>query len=416
VCVVALLACLVFALPLTTPPLPPPPSNPERAVMMDSIKWGLDWLLKAHHKPDALIYQVASFDDHSYWGAPESFPSSMKRPSFELNPQHPGSDIAGEVAAAFAAASLVFAESDSVYSQTLLLHARQLFDFADTHRGIGSKDFYGSTGYKDELAWSAAWLFKATGEADYLQKAELMFDACCGGHSGTTKTDFDWGDKGPGAQLLLFHLTNSDKYKEGITKYLQTWLKKPKTPKGLTFFSAWGSNRYTANTAFIALMAATYGLNPEGNYVGWAQEEIDYILTAGGKVDAKSGRPEYSYLIGFGYVFGEGREGGRERRGGGAARILIRHHNTYSHPVPPFPPITNTARTSPTRLTIDPPPATGLSATAPPSPTLIFCMGHWWEGRERRTTMSMIARIIRRMYVFEEGEGGREGWRVWNVS
>eukprot|EP00624_Nannochloropsis_granulata_P003254 evm.model.NODE_26454_length_13086_cov_40.792679.1 len=272
----------------------------ERSVMMDTIKWGLDWLLKAHHKPDALIYQVASFDDHSYWGPPESFPSSMKRPSFELNPQHPGSDIAGEVAAAFAAASLIFDESDSVYSKTLLLHARQLFDFADTHRGIGSKDFYGSRDYKDELAWAAVWLFKATGEADYLQKAELMFDACCGGRAGTTKTDYDWGDKGPGVQLLLFHITNSEKYKVGITEYLQTWLKKPKTPKGLTFYSVWGSNRYTANTAFIALMAASYGLSPEGLYVGWAQKEIDYILTAGGKVNQKSGRPEYSYVIGFG--------------------------------------------------------------------------------------------------------------------
>jgi len=310
------------------PSLPPSPPDTERAVMMDTIKWGLDWLLKAHHKADALIYQVASFDDHSYWGPPESFPSSMKRPSFELNPQHPGSDVAGEVAAAFAAASLVFAEADSVYSQTLLLHARQLFDFADTHRGIGSKDFYGSTGYKDELAWAAAWLFKATGEADYLQKAELMFDACCGGRSGTTKTDYDWGDKGPGAQLLLFHLTNSDKYKEGITRYLQTWLKKPKTPKGLTFYSAWGSNRYTANTAFIALMAATYGLNPEGYYVGWAQKEIDYILTAGGKVDKKSGRPEYSYLIGFGYVWGRGR-GGREGGKGGRRELLSLHTHIY---------------------------------------------------------------------------------------
>lgn len=280
--------------------------------MMDTIKWGLDWLLKAHHKPDALIYQVASFDDHSYWGPPETFPSGMKRPSFELNPEHPGSDIAGEVAAAFAAASLVFAESDSVYSKTLLLHARQLFDFADTHRGIGSKDFYGSTGYKDELAWAAAWLFKATGEANYLQKAEVMFDACCGGRAGTTKTDYDWGDKGAGVQLLLFHITNSQKYKGGITEYLQTWLKKPKTPKGLTFYSPWGSNRYTANTAFIALMAASYGLGPEGLYVRWAQKEIDYILTAGGKVNQKSGRPEYSYVIGFGYVLGGAREGGTE--------------------------------------------------------------------------------------------------------
>jgi hypothetical protein len=193
-----------------------------------------------------------------------------------------------------------------------LVHARQLFDFADKHRGIGSKDFYGSTGYLDELAWAAVWLFKATGEADYLHKAEKFFDACCGGKDGTTKVDYDWGEKGPGVQLMLYHLTQSEKYRQGITNYLQTWLKKPKTPKGLTFFSPWGSNRYTANTAFIALMAATYGLNPS-KYSAWAESEITYILTAGGKVNPDTGKPKYSYLIGFGYVTGLG--GGGEADG-----------------------------------------------------------------------------------------------------
>jgi hypothetical protein len=41
-----------------------------------------------------------------------------------------------------------------------LLHATQLFEFGNQHRGIGSHDFYGSSGYKDELAWAATWLHK----------------------------------------------------------------------------------------------------------------------------------------------------------------------------------------------------------------------------------------------------------------
>lgn len=69
----------------------------------------LDWLIKAHYKPDALIYQVGSWQDHTYWGPPEHFPSDMDRPSLEINATHPGSDIAGQVAAAMAAASMVFA-------------------------------------------------------------------------------------------------------------------------------------------------------------------------------------------------------------------------------------------------------------------------------------------------------------------
>jgi len=38
--------------------------------------------------------------------------------------------------------------SDATYAQELLLHATQLFEFGDKHRGIGSHDFYGSSGYK----------------------------------------------------------------------------------------------------------------------------------------------------------------------------------------------------------------------------------------------------------------------------
>ena len=46
----------------------------------------LDWLIKAHYKPDALVYQVGSWKDHSYWGPPELFPSDMERPSLYVAP------------------------------------------------------------------------------------------------------------------------------------------------------------------------------------------------------------------------------------------------------------------------------------------------------------------------------------------
>jgi endoglucanase len=46
-----------------------------------------------------------------------------------------GSDLAGETAAALAAASIVFKNVDATYSNTLLTHAKQLFDFANNYRG-----------------------------------------------------------------------------------------------------------------------------------------------------------------------------------------------------------------------------------------------------------------------------------------
>jgi hypothetical protein len=49
--------------------------------------------------------------------------------------QFQGSDLAGETAAALAAASIVFKDVDPTYSDTLLTHAKQLFDFANNYRG-----------------------------------------------------------------------------------------------------------------------------------------------------------------------------------------------------------------------------------------------------------------------------------------
>lgn len=49
-----------------------------------------------------------------------------------------GSDLAGDTAAALASASILFKTVDPAYSNTLLTHAQQLFNFADTYRGTYS--------------------------------------------------------------------------------------------------------------------------------------------------------------------------------------------------------------------------------------------------------------------------------------
>lgn len=41
--------------------------------------------MKAHYKPDALVYQIGSWQDHTYWGPPELFPADMERPSLYVS-------------------------------------------------------------------------------------------------------------------------------------------------------------------------------------------------------------------------------------------------------------------------------------------------------------------------------------------
>ena len=95
----------------------------------------------------ALFIQVGDGQlDHQFWGRPEDM--TMARPAFSISPSNPGSELAGETAAALAAASILFQPSNGEYSAKLLEHAKQLYDLANQHRGNyavaipNAKDFY----------------------------------------------------------------------------------------------------------------------------------------------------------------------------------------------------------------------------------------------------------------------------------
>ncbi len=113
--------------------------------------------------------------DHGVWSRPEDWgKTGLKRPAFKITESAPGSDLAGETAAAMAAASMVFKKSDPTYSAKLLTHAKQLYDFANEKRAPYSNSisavngYYRSmSGYGDELGWSAAWLLRATNDSKY---------------------------------------------------------------------------------------------------------------------------------------------------------------------------------------------------------------------------------------------------------
>lgn len=92
---------------------------------LEAIKWGTDYIIKAHPKPDELYGQVGDGGaDHDCWQRPEEM--STPRPAYKIDPQHPGSDLAGETAAALAAASIAFKRNGNPkYASTLLTHAKQ---------------------------------------------------------------------------------------------------------------------------------------------------------------------------------------------------------------------------------------------------------------------------------------------------
>ncbi|KAI3471055.1 hypothetical protein Pfo_027718 [Paulownia fortunei] len=149
--------------------------GPDLPHALEAVRWSTDYFLKATATPGVVFAQVGDpYGDHNCWQRPEDM--DTPRTVYAVSEEAPGSEVAAEIAATLAAASLVFkAFGDRKYSYVLLQRASKVFEFADKYRGsyndsIGSGvcPFYCDfSGYQDELLWAAAWLHKATKSCVY---------------------------------------------------------------------------------------------------------------------------------------------------------------------------------------------------------------------------------------------------------
>ncbi len=269
--------------------------------LLATIRWGTDWLMKAHSGPQELYAQVGEGElDHAFWGPPESM--RILRRSFKITPTAPGSDLAGEAAAALASAAVVFREEDPAYAQLLIEHARQLFAFALQYQGKYSdsipaaRPFYESQGYWDELAWAAAWLYSATGQKAYLAQAEDLYEKQLLGKFRAST--LNWDDKRAGVAVLLARLTRKADYRRDSEAILDFWnegyegRRISSSPGGLAWLTNWGALRYTATTAFLAFVYSDAVDTQKIAYRDFAVRQMNYLL---GENPA-----ERSYMVGFG--------------------------------------------------------------------------------------------------------------------
>ncbi|KAK9709764.1 hypothetical protein K7432_008824 [Basidiobolus ranarum] len=196
--------------------------------LKDMLKWGTDWIIKANTDANTLYVQVGKGNvDNNYWGPDTGIPTP--RPSYKIDADHPGTDVASESAASLAAVSIVFRNNfgDSTYADTLIKHARDLYNFADTARKTeyqksvtDAKEFYASTGYSDELVWGALWLYRATNDTQYLNTALKYFDQ----YNLAGKTaPMDWNEKTPGVYVLASEIL-TDSNAARFQKEAEAWL------------------------------------------------------------------------------------------------------------------------------------------------------------------------------------------------
>nr|ABO26609.1 endo 1,4- beta D- glucanase 2 [Haliotis discus discus] len=261
--------------------------------MYDMIKWPLDYFLKCWNpvKKEYYVQVGESSLDSTFWGRPEDLPANLK--VFKVTASKPGSDVAGITAAALAAGSVLYQTKDASYGARLLSAAESLYAFATTYRGIYSVSVpaaasaYASTGYNDELCVAAVWLYKATRDKKYLEDAKTY-------HSSASPWAYSWDDTTVGCQLMLYDMTRDVTYRTEVQRFLTSWKpggSLPYTPCGMAFRSKWGSLRYDANVAFIALMAAEDGIDQVENRQ-WALSQLNYILG--------DNKQHLSFVVGFG--------------------------------------------------------------------------------------------------------------------
>ncbi len=151
------------------------------------------------------------------------------------------------------------------------------------------------SGYEDELAWAAAWLYIATEDKGYLTSAKT--------HEAKANQDYDWAlcweDVHLGAQMLLLQATGEDTYRQKLEANLDFWTtghdgkKITYTPKGLAWLDSWGSLRYATTEAFLAMGYVDSGLCGDAKaktYTKFAEAQVNYALGSSGR----------SFVVGFG--------------------------------------------------------------------------------------------------------------------
>ncbi|MDI9488973.1 MAG: glycoside hydrolase family 9 protein, partial [Bacillota bacterium] len=262
--------------------------------MLNILKHFCDYFMKCFPNKTTFYYQVGDGDvDHQYWGPPEL--QTYDRPTYYVaTPSNPGSDVAGDAAAALAIMSIIYKDRDSEYAAKCLTYAKDLYNFGMTYRGNSKgQSYYLPSDYRDELMWGSIWLYVATGDKTYMDNVDkLMAEKNIGGDNMfNDHWTHCWDYVLTGVFVKLATLSDNPKYRRIAEDHMDYWQNRIRTtPGGLKYLDSWGVCKYPAAESFVQLVY--YKETGEKKYLDFAKSQIDYIL---GK-----NPNNMSYVVGFG--------------------------------------------------------------------------------------------------------------------
>ncbi len=265
-----------------------------------------DYLIRCHPNANTFVIQVGEGGaDHDYWQIPEQ--NTYTRKSFLANLNKPNTELACSNAAAFAALSMAYKNNgNNNYSATLLQHARDLFAFGYQNQvsyndnpdlSAEEKSFYDNdNNFYDEIMVGAAWLFRATGETSYSDKASAAFaNTYVGGWAP------GFGDHQYEATYQMIKASGQQKYKDALKNYVTGIINGTegnRSPGGMWYVGGSTDGFNLPKSLGAATMAYRYAElvgSSDANYTAarqFAFQQVNYTLG-----DNPRSR---SYVVGYG--------------------------------------------------------------------------------------------------------------------
>ncbi|KAG0016558.1 hypothetical protein BGZ81_011153 [Podila clonocystis] len=253
------------------------------------VRWGMDWLIKAHPNNDTLYVQVGTDEvDNSYWGPDTTIP--LPRATFQVSRSKPGTDVMADAAAAFASCSILYRDklNDAAYAATLQTHADSLFRLAETatpqqvYQTVvpAVSCCYPSSGFVDELAWGAAWMYTLTNDPSYMTKASNYVDQLNTG--GVQTSPVTWDNKMGLVYILMASSSqgspsSNSKWQDLAAKYAD-FTSSASKPCQYTKAGLYYCNGDSNDDSAVIAANAAWAMHLMGNQLdrkGGAQEKVD---------------------------------------------------------------------------------------------------------------------------------------------
>ena len=265
------------------------------ADVMDEAKWGLDWLLKMHPRPDWMFNQIADDRDHISLRMPaldSQYGRGYERPVYFINgePQQRGkflnntkgtSSTAAKLSAAFSLGATLLKQSNQSYSQLLSEKATTAYQYALIKPGVTQTAsvkapyIYAEDNWVDDMELAAAQLNKLSDAFSYAQQEPITPWL-----GKDTAHHYQWY---PFINLGHFELAKRAKGAERATvvEYYQAgleavWQKAKQNAfhRGVPFI--WCSNNLTASLAIQGIWYKQ--LTGEARYDAMTQANIDWLF------------------------------------------------------------------------------------------------------------------------------------------